>query len=45
MAIKASAAAQNHGLRPYPASGIRLGFSGNTANADGIRLGQSIGSG
>ncbi len=25
------------GLCPYPASGIRLGISGNTANADGIR--------
>ena len=28
------------GLCPHPASGIRLGFSGNTLNADGIRLGR-----
>ena len=28
------------GLCPHPASGIRLGFSGNTVNADGIRLGR-----
>jgi len=28
------------GLCPHPASGIRLGFSGNTFNADGIRLGR-----
>jgi len=27
------------GLRPHPASGIRLGFSGNNTNAEGIRLG------
>lgn len=26
------------GRCPHPASGIRLDFSGNTANADGIRL-------
>jgi hypothetical protein len=25
------------GLCPYPASGIEMGSSGNTANADGIR--------
>ena len=25
------------GLCPHPASGIRLGFLGNTINADGIR--------
>ena len=28
------------GLRPHPASGIRLGSSGNTSNASGIRLGR-----
>ena len=28
------------GLCPHPASGIRLEFSGNTLNADGIRLGR-----
>lgn len=27
------------GLCPHPVSGIRLGFSGNNINADGIRLG------
>ena len=32
------------GLCPHPASGIRLGFSGNTTNADGIRLEQQTGS-
>ena len=26
------------GLCPHPTSGIRLGFSGNTTNTDGIRL-------
>ena len=30
------------GLYPRPASGIRLGFSGNTANADGIRPGHFL---
>lgn len=28
------------GLCPHPASGISLGFSGNTLNADGISLGR-----
>jgi hypothetical protein len=28
------------GLRPHPASGIRLGFSGNALSADEIRLGR-----
>ena len=27
------------GLCPHPTSGIRLGFSGNNTNAEGIRLG------
>ena len=30
------------GRCPHPASGIRLGFSGNTANADGIRPGHLL---
>jgi hypothetical protein len=28
------------GLCPHPASGIKLGFSGNTLDADGIKPGQ-----
>lgn len=30
------------GRCPHPASGIRLGISGNTANADGIRYGWNV---